>query len=82
MTAKEKALSLCQDFGYTGMKSEQTGFYTLELPLAKACAIIAVDEILSHNFLEPQLKRHIGNVEPTSNQIEYWFKVKTEINNL
>lgn len=47
MTAKEKALNLCQEFGMTGMESKQTEYYTLELPLAKKCAIICVDEMLA-----------------------------------
>lgn len=47
---------------------------------AKQCALIAVDEIIDSEALEPQQKRHIiQNVPPIKCQLEYWFKVKTEI---
>lgn len=46
---------------------------------AKDSAIVCVDEILSNNFLEPQIKRQIGSVEPQPMHLEYWFEVKKEI---
>lgn len=46
MNQKEKALSLCQQFGMTGMESKQTEYYTLELELAKKCALICCDEMI------------------------------------
>lgn len=50
---------------------------------AKRCALILVDEIIDSNSLEPQLKRHvINNVPPVKCLLEYWFNMKTEINNL
>lgn len=74
MTAKEKALNLCQRFGMAGLDSEQTEHYTLELSLAKVCALICVDEIINaidwHEFETP------------NKEIEYWNEVKAEIEKL
>lgn len=53
MTPKEKALELCQKFGWTSFKWEQTNYTTLELKNAKQCAIIAVDEIIKANPIIP-----------------------------
>jgi hypothetical protein len=50
MTEKEKdkkALGLCQKMGWCSSESEQTNFNTLELAIAKKCALVAVEEILS-----------------------------------
>ena len=54
----------------------------LDFESSKYVALICIDEILSNNFLEPQIKRHIGLVEPSAIHIEYWFKVKEEINKM
>ena len=48
MTPREKALQLCQKFGYLGIKWEQAEYTTLSLENAKECALIAVDEIISN----------------------------------
>ena len=68
MTPKEKALQLCQKFGYLGIKWEQAEYTTLSLENAKECALIAVDEIISA----------IG----FSSNDEYWVDVKKEIEKL
>ena len=73
MTPKEKALRLCQDFAYLGMESEQTNYYTLDLELAKRCALLAVDEI------DYQLRTNIPNGNHTK---RYWIEVKQEIEKL
>ena len=70
MTPKEKALYLCQKFGYLGIKWEQTEYTTFSLENAKQCALIAVDEIM--NALE---KNGDWNYD-------YWQEVKQEIEKL
>lgn len=47
MTPKEKALRLCQEFGFTTFGEEFNGGTTLPFEIAKKCAIITVDEILA-----------------------------------
>lgn len=83
MTPKEKALQLCQKFGYLGIKWEQTEYTTLSLENAKECALIAVDEILE------TLKISLGKdkssedvVDFASKRIIYWQEVKQEIQKL
>ena len=71
MTPKEKALELCQKFGYLGIKWEQTNYTTLSLENAKKCALIAVDEILD-----------ILDCPDWSNTFEYYQEVKQEIEKL
>jgi hypothetical protein len=73
MTPKEKAIELLGKFSNVPL---------LDSYEAKQCALISVDEIINNGNLEPQLKRHIGNVEPYIIHLEYWFKVKHEINNI
>ena len=68
MTPREKALQLCQKFGYLGIKWEQAEYTTLSLENAKECALIAVDEII----------KAIG----VSITDEYWQQVKHEIEKL
>ena len=46
MTPREKALQLCQKFGYLGIKWEQAEYTTLSLENAKECALISVDETI------------------------------------
>lgn len=70
MTPKDKALEMCQKFGMIGMSESQTGFYTLEITLAKKCAFICVDEILD-TCSQGDLDFAI-----------YWQEVKKEIENL
>lgn len=43
MNPQEKALNLCQKFGWVGIKHEQTNYTTLDLEIAKELAIIAVE---------------------------------------
>lgn len=79
-TAKDKAKELFNKF-----MPYCDGFYTFELEKnAKQCAILCCEEIMNidNDFLEPQEKRHIGNVEPSPIHIEFWFKVIEEINKL
>lgn len=68
MDAKEKALKLCQSFGLLGMKSEQTGFYTLDLELSKECARIAVEQIIMEAI--------------KYSRFQYWSEVLEEIKKL
>ena len=72
-TPQEKALELCQRFGYLAIKWEQTNYTTLALDNAKQCALIAVDEI------DYQLRTNIPNGNHTK---RYWLEVKNEIKKL
>ena len=67
MTPKEKALELCQKYGYLGLKWKPE-YRTLPLENAKQCALIAVDEIIKNSFP--------GTIEC------YWQEVKQEIEKL
>jgi hypothetical protein len=60
MTPKEKALQLVEKFSLVGLQQREEGI---------ACAIIAVEEILSITLFYFDEK-------------EYWEQVKTEIENL
>jgi hypothetical protein len=75
MNAKEKARDLFEKM----KKHTECKCYSWDDDNAKNSAIVCVDEILSNSFLEPQLKRHIGSVEPSPIHLEYWFEVKKEI---
>lgn len=73
MSPKEKALELCQKFGWLGTKWEQTNFYSLDLKNAKQCALIAIDEMLDvveEAMLFKQTKR------------DFYKEVKQEIEKL
>ena len=74
MNPKEKA-----DFLFQKHLSISKGVWKISKEIAKEHAILSVDEILNNSFLEPQLKRHIGSVEPSPIHLEYWFEVKKEI---
>ena len=74
MKAKQKALELCQKFGWVSITWEQTNFMTLQLQNAKQCALIAVDEVI--------IVLQVAGVFSFEKDIEYWQQVKTEINNL
>lgn len=78
MTPKEKALELCQKFGYLGIKWDQTDFTTLSLENAKQCALICVEEIipLVEGYEEAL------SLSQKSDELEYWQQVKTEIESL
>lgn len=76
MTAGEKALSLCQSFGKeTLFDKECNEGKTLPFSTAKRMALIAVDEII--NLLEDSLLE--WHVLSTDEIIDYWNKVKQEI---
>jgi hypothetical protein len=77
ITPKEKAKALVDRF----IDEVPTHNYNFQDYQAKVCALVLVTEILSYDFLEPQIKRHVGSVPPTPNQLEYWFEVKKEIQN-
>jgi tRNA A37 threonylcarbamoyltransferase TsaD len=84
MTPKEKAEELFNkyyqyDITIIGIESqfEERGIGLYD---AKQLALIAVDEILKSNSLEPQLQRHrINGVKPEKIHLEYWQQVKEEI---
>ena len=82
--AQEKAKELVDKHRTYLRMADKYGYLDSEdeIYLAKQCALISVDEIINNGNLEPQLKRHIGNVEPNIIHLEYWFKVKHELNNL
>jgi hypothetical protein len=74
MTPKEKAEQLVEKFkplcdGYFGGKINKA--------FAKQCALIAVEEILSHITITTNQSGLIRDF-----QKEYWQQVKTEIENL
>lgn len=73
MMPKEKAEELIAKFSAVGLQRRNEGVQ---------CALIAVDEIIDNGNLEPQIKRHIRNVDPSIIHLEYWFKVKKEIEKL
>ena len=78
MTAQEKALSLCQQFGVTTKFAEDCNDgKTLPLRVAKLCAMITVDEIL--NELVSSYFKDKGTF---TRQKEYWQQVKNEIESL
>ena len=82
MTPKQKALKLCQSFGMTTLFAEDcNNGITLPLSIAKKCALIAVDEILSsfNSFMDARKNfRHELEIDAE----RYWQQVKTEIGNL
>jgi hypothetical protein len=68
MTPREKALQLCQKFGYLGIKWEQAQYTTLSLENAKECALITCNEVLGYMGAD--------------RGYEFWTKVKQEIEKL
>ena len=81
MTPKEKALYLCQKFGYLGIKWEQTEYTTLSLENAKQCALIAVDEIIKSEPILPMFFNYcVGDDNPSGTT--WWILVKQEIEKL
>lgn len=47
---------------------------------AAECAKLLVDEIIDNNLVEPQEKRqYINGVEPHISQLEFWMRVKKEL---
>jgi hypothetical protein len=82
--SKEKALELCQKFGWVSITWEQTNFMTLQLQNAKQCALIAVDEaIMVCPFIDEKVRETEEQLNAFDFQfVSYWQQVKTEINNL
>lgn len=66
MTAKEKALQLVNEFSLVGLQQREEGI---------ACALIAVEEILDDDMYDMSEELFVK-------RIEYWQKVKEEIENL
>ena len=76
MKPKEKAEELVNRFAK--LPEEGSLMWYLSFEIAKKCALIAVDEILNgyeFDSLDIENKRIMDN-------INYWDKVKQEINNL
>ena len=82
MTPKEKARELVSKFEYQNNYgiSEDTGLKGIDEQLAKQCALISVDEILL------TLNKDIRDLDVRGSilidLIEYWRKVKREIEKL
>jgi hypothetical protein len=73
MTPKEKAREL-RDKMYLKIPAKYDPTLLPKYPIAKQCALIAVDEILQHNaFVSTGIKPSV---------YDYWQEVKTEINKL
>jgi hypothetical protein len=49
---------------------------------AKQCALIAVDEVINSNPLEPTYIYNDGKIKYEMHSQDYWQQVKTEIENL
>lgn len=80
MTPKEKADELFSKYVNIGLVQD---IMVTDDEIAKQCSLIAVDEIMSNGLLENQPKFNMMRGDaPTPQQIDYWSKVKTEINNL
>ena len=80
MSPKEKALSICQQFGVTTKFAEDCNDgKTLPLRVAKLCALITVDEIEATKTLSD---RQCGFLKLEKNHKEYWSNVRTEIERL
>jgi hypothetical protein len=84
MIPKDKARELVSNFYSINSKLiiVKNGYdmgdrYNLVMPIAKQCALIAVDELIEH--LQPACE--FGG-EINKYTIEYWQEVKQEINNL
>jgi hypothetical protein len=72
MTSKEKAIELVDNFRLNVLDYEGSGLNSFK---AKQCALIAVDEIISH--IEPSV-----SMDVISARINYWQEVKQEIKKL
>jgi len=74
MTSKEKANELYNKFYNTDSHGNSV---KVRESLAKHCALLAVDEILSL-----MVKFHGRHIEDNLHEISYWQEVKTEIEKL
>jgi len=82
MIPKDKALELCQRFGYLGIKWEQTEYTTLSLENAKQCASIVVNEMLNNaGFIWGGTDSETG-LSARDAFRKYWNEVKEEIEKL
>ena len=76
MTPKEKAIHLVDSF--LNMKRIKMSDYSvIYLPTAKECALITVEEILVSEQSAYSIPIEVGQIF-----VEYWEKVKEEINKL
>ena len=87
MTPREKALQLCQKFGYLGIKWDQAEYTTLSLENAKECALIAVDEIIKSRQEDGSFDDTLSSTSseyytPHPMYLTYWQEVKQEIEKL
>ena len=80
MTPKEKALKLCQSFGLTTLFAQDcNGGVTLPLSIAKKCALITVDEILT--ACDSVYNSEMVHFKETGDG-QFWLDVKAEIEKL
>lgn len=75
MRNKKLALKLCQEMAWTGTKSAEMEFTSLPIDVAKACATIAVDLLISE-------ASGIFAVGDKQEQIGRYEQLKLEINNV
>ena len=78
--AKEKAKELVNKLENAKKYSNSTNAMSREL--AKQCALIAVDEILTIQSLSNGYAESLKHMSPHNGQRPYWQQVKQEINNL
>ena len=80
MTPKEKAKELVNQFkNLYGHPTEQY----LDTDEAKQCVLIAVDEIIKANpTIDTRIVRNNCSWIESKTNIDYWFKVKQEIEKL
>lgn len=74
MNPKEKALELKQKFGIATMFSKDNNGYTLSEEMATKMAIIAVDEIINSNPLEP----NCVDWDDCGSTHKYWYEAQRE----
>lgn len=75
MRNKKLALKLCQEMAWTGTDSVDLGFTSLPIDVAKACATIAVNLLISE-------ARGVFAMGDTQEQIDRYEQLKLEINNV
>jgi len=86
LTPQEKALDLCQKFGYVTMNSPDNNGVTLSLESAKKCAMICTEIVLDdlkeslHISTNDNFHPHAAGL--IGGSISFWNAVKTEIENL
>lgn len=71
MTPKEQAITLVNEFFLVGLQQRNEGL---------SCALIAVNKIIVQwEYIDTYLSDLGGELNPN---LEYWYKVKQEIENL